>query len=80
MCLGVPGKVIEIEEIGGFLRGKVEITGVVKDVSLDFVPEAEVGNYVLVHAGYANSIIEEKEAEETMKLLEAVTDPLNQGV
>jgi hydrogenase expression/formation protein HypC len=80
MCLGIPGKVIEIEEVGGFLRGKVEITGVIKEVSLDFVPEVKVGDYVLVHAGYANTIIDEREAEETMKLLEAVTNPFNQGV
>lgn len=80
MCLGVPGKILSIEEIAGFRVGKVEMAGVIKQINLDFVPEAREGDYVLVHAGYANSIIDEKEARETMEMLEVVTDPFAEGV
>jgi len=75
MCLGVPGKVVNIKNKGVFLVGEVEIAGVKKEVSLDFVPTAKVGDYVLVHAGYANQIIDEEEAKETMEMLEAITTP-----
>jgi hydrogenase expression/formation protein HypC len=78
MCLGVPGKVVNIKNNGIFLVGEVEIAGVKKEVSLDFVPDVKVGDYVLVHAGYANQIIDEKEAKETMEMLEAVTNPPEQ--
>ncbi len=80
MCLGVPGKILNIEEVAGFRMGKVEMAGVVKMVNLDFVPEAKEGDYVLVHAGYANSVIDEKEAKETMEMLEVVTNPSSEGI
>ncbi len=80
MCLGVPGKILKIQEMAGFRMGEVEMAGVVRQVNLDFVPEAKEGDYVLVHAGYANSIIDEKEAKETMEMLEVVTNPSAEGV
>lgn len=80
MCLGVPGKILKIEEVAGFRMGEVEMAGVIKQVNLDFVPEAKVGDYVLVHAGYANSIIDEKEAKETMEMLEVVTNPSSERI
>jgi len=67
MCLAVPGKVVEVQEAenAALKRGKVEFGGVRREVCLSFVPEAEVGDYVLVHAGFALSIVvEEVEVQE----------------
>ena len=65
MCLAVPAKVIEIRDA----LGKVELSGVTRDVSLMLLPEAEVGDFVLVHAGFAVQIVDEQSAEETNALL-----------
>ena len=65
MCLAVPAKIIEIKD----LLAKVELSGVTKDVSLMLLPEAQVGDYVLVHVGFAMQKVDEKEAEETYALL-----------
>ena len=65
MCLAVPAKVIEIKDA----LGTVEISGVTRAVSLMLLPEAKVGDYVLVHAGFAMHIVDEKSAEETNALL-----------
>lgn len=65
MCLAVPAKVIEIRDA----MGKVELSGVTRDVSLMLLPEAKVGDYVLVHAGFAMQIVEEDSARETNALL-----------
>ncbi|RJQ55587.1 MAG: HypC/HybG/HupF family hydrogenase formation chaperone [Actinobacteria bacterium] len=73
MCLGVPGKITSIQDMGGLAIAEVDISGVKRQVSLDLVPEAEEGQYVLVHAGFAIQIIDEQEAEETLKLLEDLT-------
>ena len=66
MCLAVPAKVLEIKDA----VGKVEISGVTRDVSMILLPEAKPGDYVLVHAGFAMQIVDEKEAEETYALLD----------
>ncbi len=65
MCLAVPAKVIEIRDA----LGKVELSGVTRDVSLMLLPEARVGDFVLVHAGFAMQIVDEQSAEETNALL-----------
>ena len=65
MCLAVPAKIILIQDA----LAKVELSGVTKDVSLMLLPEAQVGDYVLVHAGFAMQKVDEKEAEETYALL-----------
>ncbi len=70
MCLGVPGQVLEITAgDAGLPMGKVSFGGVVKDVCLAYVPEAKVGEYVIVHVGFAISIVSESEAAETFELL-----------
>ena len=68
MCLAIPGKILSIEEKDSQMDrlGKVSFGGIVKDVQLGYVPEAQVGDYVNVHVGFAISIIDEKEAQETM--------------
>ena len=70
MCLAVPGKIIEAQEIGGLRVGRVQFGGVVRQVSLDFVPEALVGDYVMVHVGFAISQVDAAEAQRTYELLQ----------
>jgi hydrogenase expression/formation protein HypC len=70
MCLAVPGKVLESREVGPSRIAKVEFGGVTRQVYLDFVPEAEVGDYVLVHVGFAIGKIDAAEAKRTYELLE----------
>jgi len=71
MCLSIPGKLIEItaQLDDTFRIGKVSFDGIIKEVSLTLVPEAEVGNYVMVHVGAAISIVNEEEAKKTFDLL-----------
>jgi hydrogenase expression/formation protein HypC len=72
MCLAIPGKVVSIEQTNGMRVGRVEFGGIVRQASLDFVPEAEVGDYVMVHVGFAISRVDAEEAERTYQLLEEI--------
>ena len=66
MCLAIPGKVEEITSDGMIRIGRVNFGGVVKNVCLDYVPEVEVGDYTIVHVGFAISKIDEETAEQTL--------------
>ncbi|MCS7282728.1 MAG: HypC/HybG/HupF family hydrogenase formation chaperone [Anaerolineae bacterium] len=69
MCLGVPGQIVEVYD-GGLMRmGKVDFGGIVREVCLAYVPEAQVGDWVVVHVGFAISRLTEEEAQETLQLL-----------
>lgn len=70
MCLAIPGKVIETLEQDGMKMAKVSFGGMVKQVCLEYTPDVQTGDYVLVHVGFALSRIDEKEAERTFKILE----------
>lgn len=70
MCLAIPGKILEIEQRKGLRVGRVQFGGIVREASLDFVPEAQLGDYVLVHVGFAISRVDAEEAERTYQLLE----------
>jgi hydrogenase expression/formation protein HypC len=73
MCLGVPGKVIAIHDAGvGMTMGRVSFGGIVKEVCLAYTPEARVGDYVLVHVGFAISVLDEEEAASTLRFLESM--------
>jgi hydrogenase expression/formation protein HypC len=72
MCLAIPGKVLEIQTGSQPLMGKVSFGGIQKDICLDWVPEVKVGEYVIVHVGFAISTMDEKEALETLKLIEEI--------
>lgn len=73
MCLGVPGKVVRIDEsASGMNMGKVEFGGISKDVCLAFVPDVKVGDYVIVHVGFAISIVDEEEAKSVFEYLKQV--------
>jgi len=70
MCLAVPGKIESIEETDPIFRtGKVSFGGIIKNINLAYVPEAKIGDYVLVHVGFAISIIDEAEAQEVFGYL-----------
>lgn len=69
MCLGIPGKVIEIYESGGIQMGRVDFGGVIKEACLAYVPDIQVGEYTLIHVGFALNRIDEAEAQETLRLL-----------
>ena len=69
MCLGVPGRILDVEE-GALRLGRVAFGDVVKQVSLALVPEALVGEYVIVHAGTALEVIDEEAAARTFRVLE----------
>jgi len=71
MCLAVPGKVVSIKDEDPLLRmGTVDFGGIRKDINLSFVPDAEVGDYVLVHVGFALNTIDEREADRVFQYLD----------
>lgn len=71
MCLAIPGKIISIQEADDLMRsGKVSFGGIVKDINLAYVPEAKVGEYVIVHVGFALSTMDEEEAQKTLNLIQ----------
>jgi hydrogenase expression/formation protein HypC len=70
MCLAIPGKVVEFHSTDGMRMSKVDFGGVTREACLEYLPEAEVGDYVLVHAGFAISKVDPEEAARTLRLLE----------
>jgi hydrogenase expression/formation protein HypC len=70
MCLAIPGKVQAIFDHMGVRMAKVQFGGVTRETCVEYVPAAKEGDYVLVHVGFALSVVDEKEAERTFKLLE----------
>ena len=75
MCLAVPGKIVSIEGTDPVLRcGKVSFGGIVKQINLAYVPEAEIGDYVLVHVGFAISTIDKAEAQQVFEYLRQIDD------
>jgi len=69
MCLGMPGKVIELRDDAALLMGKVDFGGVRKEVCLAYTPEVQLGDYVIVHVGFAISRVDESEALKTLEIL-----------
>ncbi len=74
MCLGVPAKIEEIYQKDGLHMARVEFGGVSREVCLDYVPEAKVGDYCIIHVGFAISLLSESEAKETLALLNEIAD------
>jgi len=74
MCLGVPGKIIEIYENNDLKMGKIDFGGVTCEACLAYVPEAKVGDYTIIHVGFALNLLSEQEALETLSLLREITD------
>jgi len=72
MCLAIPGKVAEIQIKEGVRTGRVLFGGIARQACLDFVPEAREGDFVMVHVGFAISVVDKEEAERTYALLESM--------
>ena len=72
MCLGVPGKIVDTYEKGGLLMAKVDFGGVFREACLSYVPEAQVGEYCIIHVGFAISLLSETDAMETLELLRQI--------
>ena len=77
MCLGVPGKIIDIYRDSGLLMGKIDFGGVTREACLEYVPEAVIGDYTIIHVGFALNIISESDAIETLAMLVEI-DRLNE--
>lgn len=78
MCLAVPGKIVSITEKDPLLRtGRVSFGGIIKEVNLAYVPEAKVNDYVIVHVGFALSILDPKEAELTLNYIQQMQSSIN---
>jgi len=81
MCLGIPGKIEEMYEKNGMKMGKVDFGGVQKEICLEYLPDVQVGSYVIVHVGFAISEVDEEEAHKTMEMIreiEAMADDMSE--
>lgn len=74
MCLGIPGRIIETYQANGLQMGKIDFSGVTREICLEYVPEAKVGDYALIHVGFALNLISEQEAQETLDLIQQIAD------
>jgi hydrogenase expression/formation protein HypC len=72
MCLAIPGKILSSEVTNGIRVGRVQFGGITREVCLDFVPEAALGDFVIVHVGFAISVVDREEAERTYELLQSM--------
>jgi hydrogenase expression/formation protein HypC len=74
MCLAVPGQIKEIYDNDGLKMGKIDFGGAVREVCLAYIPEAQVGNWAVVHVGFALNLLSPEEAEETLNLLRQLSE------
>lgn len=74
MCLGVPGKITEIYEADGLRMGRIDFGGTQREACLAYVPEANVGDYTVIHVGFAISLLSEEEANATLETLREIAD------
>ncbi|MCL4869205.1 MAG: HypC/HybG/HupF family hydrogenase formation chaperone [Anaerolineae bacterium] len=74
MCLGVPGKIIDRYEANGLPMGKIDFGGTVREACLAYVPTAQIGDYTVIHVGFAISILSEEEAQATLETLRGMVD------
>ncbi|MFO1476734.1 MAG: HypC/HybG/HupF family hydrogenase formation chaperone [Verrucomicrobiota bacterium] len=79
MCLAIPGKIINISGEDPLQRmGKIDYGGVQKDASLAYVPEAKIGDYVIVHVGFALNVVDEEEAKKVFEYLREMEEDLGE--
>jgi len=74
MCLAVPGKIVEIYNAGGLKMAKVDFGGVTREACLEYVPDAQVGDYTVIHVGFAINRLDEAEAKESLDLLQEIVN------
>jgi hydrogenase expression/formation protein HypC len=73
MCLGIPGKVIELYESNSMKMAKVDFGGAIKEACMEYLPEIKLGDYTIIHVGFGISILNENEAAETMEMLKQIS-------
>jgi hydrogenase expression/formation protein HypC len=78
MCLGIPGKITDIYQKDSLRMAKIDFGGIIKEACLEYTPEASVGDYALIHVGFAISLMDEEEAQETLKLIREVVEIENE--
>jgi hydrogenase expression/formation protein HypC len=74
MCLGVPGKIVEIYQADGLRMGRVDFGGVQREACLEYVPEAQLGDYTVIHVGFAISRLSEEEALMSLEILREIVN------
>ncbi len=74
MCLAVPGKILEIYEKQGLSMAKVDFSGVTREACIEHVPEAQIGDYAIIHVGFAISLLSEEEAQQSIDLLREILE------
>jgi len=74
MCLAIPGKLTEIYQKDSLRMAKIDFGGISKEICLEYTPEAKIGDYALIHVGFAISLMDEDEAQETLKLIREVSE------
>jgi hydrogenase expression/formation protein HypC len=74
MCLAIPGRIVEIFERDGLKMAKVDYGNIFRETCLEYVPEAQVGEYCVVHVGFAISLMNEVDAQESLALLKEISD------
>ncbi|MEJ2546024.1 MAG: HypC/HybG/HupF family hydrogenase formation chaperone [Calditrichaceae bacterium] len=78
MCLAIPGKIVEIYEENELRMGKIDFSGTMNTACLEYVPDVEVGHYVVVHAGFAIQVLDEAQAQEVFEAWDDLTDTLKE--
>jgi hydrogenase expression/formation protein HypC len=79
MCLGIPAKVVELYKTNDIRMAKVDFGGIIKEVCMEYLPEVKVGDYTIIHVGFGLSILDEKEALETLDLLKQIGELDQEG-
>lgn len=74
MCLGVPGKIKEIFNAGSFKMARVDFGGVIRDACIEAIPDAQVGDWTIIHAGFALNLLSEEEARQTLDALNEIAE------
>ena len=74
MCLGIPGKITDIYQKDSLRMARIDFGGIIKEACLEYTPEAKVGDYALIHVGFAISLMDEEEAQESLKLIREVAE------
>ena len=75
MCLGIPGRITETSELHGMPMGKIDFDGIQKEVCLAYLPDIKVGDYAIVHVGFAITKLDEQSAQETLALFREIGTP-----
>ncbi len=78
MCLGIPGKIVEVYTTGGLRMGKVDFGGATREACLEYLPDAQVGDYTIIHVGFAITRLSESEAQESLALLDEMVNAMEE--